>query len=116
MLMRLMKSKKGFTLVELMVVIIILGILVAIAIPIYNNVTKSAKENACKANIRTIQSAVQMYQADHDGKLPSSLRDLVSESESGTKYIDELPKCPVSDYTADYDYERTTGIVSCDHK
>jgi len=114
MLMRLMKSKKGFTLVELMVVIIILGILVAIAIPIYNNVTKSAKENACAANIRTIQSAVQMYQADHDGTLPSSLSDLVPDS--GTKYIDELPKCPVSDYKVDYDYNSTTGIVSCDHQ
>jgi len=60
---RQFKSKKGFTLVELMVVVGIIGILVAIAVPVYNNATKNAADVANEANIRTIKSAISMYLA-----------------------------------------------------
>lgn len=64
------KNQKGFTLVELMVVVVIIGILVAIAIPVYNNVQATAKENADKANIRIIQGAVQTYLLENDNEIP----------------------------------------------
>lgn len=63
-----MRNQKGFTLVELMVVVAILGILVAIAIPVYQNVTQSAKDKVDAANIRTIQGAITMYLVDNSGK------------------------------------------------
>ncbi len=64
MLMKLrsrMQNQKGFTLVELMVVVVILGILVAIAVPVYNSVSMKAEKSAVKANLRTIDGAIMQY-------------------------------------------------------
>lgn len=62
-----MQNQKGFTLVELMVVVVILGILVAIAVPVYNSTQLKAKVNAHNANVRTIESAATMYIVDNPG-------------------------------------------------
>lgn len=55
---KFLKSKKGFTLVELMIVVVIMAILVAVAVPIYSAVTKKAKIKTCSANQREIQGQV----------------------------------------------------------
>ncbi len=55
---KFMKSKKGFTLVELMIVVVIMAILVVVAVPIYNSVTDNAREKTCIDNQRQIISTV----------------------------------------------------------
>ena len=53
---RFIKTKKGFSLVELMIVVVIMAILVAVAIPIFNSVTSDAREKTCLDNQRQIMS------------------------------------------------------------
>ncbi len=55
---KFMKSKKGFTLVELMIVVVIMAILVAVAVPIFSAVTKNARTKTCIGNQREIISSV----------------------------------------------------------
>lgn len=55
---RFIKTKKGFSLVELMIVVVIMAILVAVAIPIFNSVTGNAREKTCLDNQRQILSSV----------------------------------------------------------
>ncbi len=55
---KFMKSKKGFTLVELMIVVVIMAILVVVAVPIYNSVTDNAREKTCLDNQRQLISSV----------------------------------------------------------
>ena len=55
---KFMKSKKGFTLVELMIVVVIMAILVAVAVPIYNAVTENARKKTCATNRRNIISQI----------------------------------------------------------
>lgn len=59
------QEARGFTLVEVIVVVVVLSILVAITLPIYNIIQLRARSSAHQANIRTIHSAVQIYINDH---------------------------------------------------
>lgn len=58
---KFLKSKKGFTLVELMIVVVIMAILVAVAVPIFSSVTKNAQKRTCDANKREIVSQLTNF-------------------------------------------------------
>ena len=64
---RLGRAEGGFTLVELLVVLLILGVLVAIAVPAFFSQRDKARDAEAKLQVRTVQTAIETYATDHNG-------------------------------------------------
>ena len=87
---RLRKNQRGFTLIELMIVISIMLILVSMAIPAYKTSILRAKESVLKQNLFTLRSLISQYTLDKQ-KAPQALEDLVSAG-----YIKNIPNDPMT--------------------
>jgi general secretion pathway protein G len=74
--------KKGFTLVELLIVIIIIAVLAAIAIPKFSNSSQRSKESSLRANLKLVRNAIDLFRAD-TGAFPASLAGLTTSTTSG---------------------------------
>jgi type IV pilus assembly protein PilA len=85
------RRNKGFTLIELVVVIAILGILVAIAVPRLGGSRKTAAINAHNANVRTLESAAMMYIADN-GNVADTWDG--TDGQNWETYLQEWPEFP----------------------
>ncbi len=66
----MLRNSKGFTLIELMIVVVIIGILAAIAIPNFISMQNRAREGSVKANMHTLQLAVEDFAVQNDGTYP----------------------------------------------
>ena len=76
------KKSDGFTLIELMIVVAIIGILVAIAVPNFVSMRDNAKEAAVKSNCHTVQIAAEDFSVRNDGLYAGSLADALASGET----------------------------------
>lgn len=86
--MRKMLNKKGFSLVELMIVVVIMGILIAVAIPLYGAITANSKNKTCATNIDNIQANVRNYYLGHNVTSDGD-KDVKAMFDDG-----KMPECP----------------------
>jgi general secretion pathway protein G len=81
---------RGFTVIELLIVMSIIGILVSMAVPIYQKSVVRAKESVLKQNLFTLRTVIDNYTYDKS-KAPQSLQDLVTEG-----YLRQIPVDPMT--------------------
>jgi len=84
------KNEAGFTLMELMIVMMIIGVLTTLAIPSFVGAIRNAKEAVLKEDLRVMRSAIDSYTMDKQ-KAPQSLDDLVQEG-----YLKVIPEDPMT--------------------
>jgi general secretion pathway protein G len=104
------RNDSGFTLTELLIVIVILGVLAGIVLFAVGGFTGRGETAACKAAMKTTEVAVETYKANNSGKPPGTLQVLVDGG-----YLKELPSNGSTKYTISYDGAgAVTGDVTGD--
>jgi general secretion pathway protein G len=122
-------TRKGFTLVEILIVVIILGILAAIVIPQFTNASQNARESSLQSILQTLRSQIELYMLQDGDTLPNLVTNWTaftgtSTYASGTygPYMQAIPVNPmnglsaVSDSTANLAGVTTTTALAADMK
>lgn len=79
----LKKQRKGFSLIELVIVVAIIGILALMILPQFGTVTEDAKKKTWNSNCQAVVTAIAMYEAGHNGEMPTSTADFAAYISGG---------------------------------
>lgn len=108
MLKKHLQRQHGFTLIEILLAVVIVGIILAVAVTRFDFSQESTKADVCDANIASINTALSAYWAKHDG-YPADLTDVTRD----TNYFPNgEPKCPFDGKSYDDGYNSKTGVVA----
>ena len=94
-----MRNKKGFTLVEILIVVVILGILAAIVIPQFSDASTQSKVSSCQTSLASLRSQIQLYKIQHNDAPPTL-----------ALFVNAMEQCSDADAAVALDYaDRTAG-------
>ena len=82
------RTNNGFTLIELMIIVTIIGILAAIVIPTFSNANETAKAGALSSQINTVKKSLVMYNSDHNGSYPTDAQMITNQWQALTNTTD----------------------------
>lgn len=100
--------RDGFALVELLTVVVVIGVLVAVAIPVYNHILQTVETRACQANLRTIDGAVQQWRMADE---TNTGNPVLASDIMGTYIVDPIV-CPTS---KTFEYDIDNGVAVCNN-
>jgi|SRR5271167_1340388 len=104
------KRSRGFTLIEMLIVISIVLILLSLAIPSYTRSIERAKESVLRQNLFTMRSVISQYTLDKQ-KAPQSLDDLVSAG-----YLKQIPNDPMTASNSTWTVDQEDALLSVDQQ
>ena len=87
-----MKRTGGFTLLELLLVMVIISILAGMVVISVSGRGQQAKEVRCRADLSVYQRAIEAYALEHNDEYPKTLDELAVENEKGIKYVEQVKK------------------------
>ncbi|MDE2482419.1 MAG: prepilin-type N-terminal cleavage/methylation domain-containing protein [bacterium] len=90
------EGERGFTLIEMMVVVAIIAILVAILVPNFIRARAQAQTAACEANLKEIATALELYQTDHEAYPSANAAPVVASDANLAPYLKQTPVDPVN--------------------
>jgi len=106
--LRIHKQDEGFTLVELMIVMAIIGVLAVVAVPSYISALRHAREAVLKEDLHILRSAIDSYTMDKQ-KAPQALDDLVQEG-----YLKTIPEDPMTRSSSTWATDSSDAMHSLD--
>jgi general secretion pathway protein G len=118
-----MKAKSGFTLVEILIVVVILGILAAIVIPQFTEASTEAKTSSLCTDLQTMRSQIELFKIQHNDDLPAAgvnteadfISDMTGQTDVtgavGTDYGPYIQKIPTNQFN-DFDTIRIDGAAA----
>jgi len=113
------RKMQGFTLVEILIVVVILGILAAIVVPQFTSASETAQANSMVATLQTVRSQLELYKVQHNGNYPTLAQlwtNLItatnaSGSTAGTNFGPYLQKAPVNPFNSSSTAAAATGAT-----
>jgi general secretion pathway protein G len=91
---RVNRKPRGFTLIEILIVVVILGILAAIVVPQFTNASQEATASSIRSQLQTLRGQIELYRVRNAGTLPTGFDDLMAPPAGQAPYLSQEPVAP----------------------
>ncbi len=107
-------NSKGFTLIEIMTVVLAMGILLALAIPNFIKYRETSRARSCQVNLRSILAAVEEARLERDKTVLDAIKEDGKANHLVGKYMRSMPECQSGgEYAIEYDDDTDSYTVTC---